>query len=98
MGICGASLGASGAAPGLPGADGPIPPDRPRRGGPICTTSSRPNGVAKDSAGVDLGNGAPVPAAQRAAFEQTRDSRAARLGSPALPITASAPPAPTATN
>jgi murein DD-endopeptidase MepM/ murein hydrolase activator NlpD len=66
--------------------------------GPHLHYEFRVNGVAKDSRRVDLGNGAPVPAAQRAAFEQTRDSLTARLGSPALPITASAPPAPTATN
>ena len=66
--------------------------------GPHLHYEFRVNGVAKDSRRVDLGNGAPVPAAHRAAFEQTRDSLTARLGSPALPITASAPPAPTATN
>ena len=47
---------------------------------------------------MDLGNGAPVPDTQRAAFEQTRDSLTAQLGSPSLPLTASAPAAPAATN
>ena len=66
--------------------------------GPHLHYEFRVNGVARDSRRVDLGNGSPVPAAQRAAFEQTRDSLTTRLGSPALPLTASVPPAPTATN
>ncbi|HEU4954711.1 MAG TPA: M23 family metallopeptidase [Gemmatimonadales bacterium] len=66
--------------------------------GPHLHYEFRVNGVARDSRRVDLGNGSPVPAAQRAAFEQTRDSLTTRLGSPALPFTASVPPAPTATN
>jgi murein DD-endopeptidase MepM/ murein hydrolase activator NlpD len=66
--------------------------------GPHLHYEFRVNGVARDSRRVDLGNGSPVPAAQRAAFEQTRDSLTTRLGSPALPLTASVPPAPTASN
>ena len=66
--------------------------------GPHLHYEFRVNGVAKDSRRVDLGNGAPVPAAQRAAFEQTRDFLNARLAGPSLPLTASAPPAPSATN
>jgi murein DD-endopeptidase MepM/ murein hydrolase activator NlpD len=66
--------------------------------GPHLHYEFRVNGVARDSRRVDLGNGSPVPAAQRAAFEQTRDSLTTRLVSPALPLTASVPTAPTATN
>jgi murein DD-endopeptidase MepM/ murein hydrolase activator NlpD len=66
--------------------------------GPHLHYEFRVNGVAKDSRRVDLGNGSPVPSAQRAAFEQTRDSLTAQLGSPSLPLTASAPAAPAATN
>ena len=66
--------------------------------GPHLHYEFRVNGVAKNSRRVDLGNGAPVPAAQRAAFEQTRDSLKARLGSPSLPLTASSPVPPAATN
>lgn len=39
----------------------------------------RVNGVAKDSRRIDLANGDPVPAAERAGFEQARDSLANRL-------------------
>jgi murein DD-endopeptidase MepM/ murein hydrolase activator NlpD len=66
--------------------------------GPHLHYEFRVNGVAKDSRRVELGNGAPVPVAQRAAFEQTRDSLNARLASPSLPLTASAAPPPAATN
>jgi murein DD-endopeptidase MepM/ murein hydrolase activator NlpD len=63
--------------------------------GPHLHYEFRVNGVAKDSRRVDLGNGAPVAAAQRAAFEQTRDSLLARLEGPTHPP---AGPAPVATN
>jgi murein DD-endopeptidase MepM/ murein hydrolase activator NlpD len=66
--------------------------------GPHLHYEFRVNGVAKDARRVELGNGAPVAAAQRAAFEQTRDSLMAQLGGathqPALPTA----PAPVATN
>jgi murein DD-endopeptidase MepM/ murein hydrolase activator NlpD len=66
--------------------------------GPHLHYEFRVNGVAKDPRRVNLGNGAPVPAADRAAFEQTRDSLLARLGgSPHAPLAAAAP-APVATN
>ena len=42
--------------------------------GPHRHSEFRVNGVAKDSRRVALGNGAPVGAADRAAFEQQRDS------------------------
>lgn len=66
--------------------------------GPHLHYEFRVNGVAKDSRRVTLGNGAPVPTGQRAAFEQTRDSLSAQLGAPSLPVTASALTAPAATN
>ena len=63
--------------------------------GPHLHYEFRVNGVAKDSRRVDLGNGAPVAAAQRAAFEHTRDSLLAQLAGPTHPP---AGPAPVATN
>jgi murein DD-endopeptidase MepM/ murein hydrolase activator NlpD len=66
--------------------------------GPHLHYEFRVNGVAKDSRRIDLGNGSPVPATQRAAFEQTRDSLTAQLGGPSLPLTASAAAAPAPTN
>jgi murein DD-endopeptidase MepM/ murein hydrolase activator NlpD len=66
--------------------------------GPHLHYEFRVNGVARDSRRVDLGNGAPVPPLQRAAFEQTRDSLIAELAAQPSPITASASASPTATN
>jgi murein DD-endopeptidase MepM/ murein hydrolase activator NlpD len=66
--------------------------------GPHLHYEFRVNGVAKDSRRVDLGNGAPIPGADRAAFEQTRDSLLAQLDGPPHPLTSPAPPAPVATN
>jgi murein DD-endopeptidase MepM/ murein hydrolase activator NlpD len=66
--------------------------------GPHLHYEFRVNGVAKDSRRIDFGNGSPVPATQRAAFEQTRDSLTAQLGGPSLPLTASAAAAPAPTN
>jgi murein DD-endopeptidase MepM/ murein hydrolase activator NlpD len=66
--------------------------------GPHLHYEFRVNGVAKDSRRVDLGNGAPVAAAQRAAFEQTRDSLMASLGGPPLRPLAPTSTAPVATN
>jgi hypothetical protein len=38
------------------------------------------NGIAKDSRRVELGNGAPIAAAERAAFEQERNRLLGLLG------------------
>ena len=54
--------------------------------GPHLHYEFRVNGVAKDSRRVDLGNGAPVARADRAAFNTDRDSLAAILyGQPVPP-------------
>jgi murein DD-endopeptidase MepM/ murein hydrolase activator NlpD len=66
--------------------------------GPHLHYEFRVGGVARDSRRVDLGNGAPVPAAARLAFEHTRDSLLAQLGGTPQPPAVSAPPAPVATN
>jgi murein DD-endopeptidase MepM/ murein hydrolase activator NlpD len=66
--------------------------------GPHLHYEFRVNGVARDSRRVDLGNGAPVPAASRAAFEQTRDSLLAQLERPPHTPVAAAASAPVATN
>ena len=42
--------------------------------GPHLHYEFRVNGVAKDARRVDLGNGAPIGASDRAAFERQRDS------------------------
>jgi murein DD-endopeptidase MepM/ murein hydrolase activator NlpD len=63
--------------------------------GPHLHYEFRVNGVAKDSRRVDLGNGAPVATAQRAAFDHTRDSLLAQLEGPLHPP---AVPAPVASN
>ena len=47
--------------------------------GPHLHYEFRVNGVAKDSRRVTLGSGAPVPAAERASFEQERDHLLAEL-------------------
>ena len=65
--------------------------------GPHLHYEFRVNGVAKDARRVDLGNGAPIPTADRPAFEQTRDSLLTRLQGPPHPPATSAP-APVATN
>jgi len=66
--------------------------------GPHLHYEFRVNGVAKDSRRVDLGNGAPIAAADRPAFEQTRDSLLAQLEGPPHPPALPASPAPVATN
>ena len=52
------------------------------RAGPHLHYEFRVNGVAKDSRRVELGNGAPIGAADRAAFEQQRDSLLLLLQAP----------------
>jgi murein DD-endopeptidase MepM/ murein hydrolase activator NlpD len=47
--------------------------------GPHLHYEFRVNGIAKDSRRVNLGNGAPVAASQRATFEQERDRLLARV-------------------
>ncbi|MFL5517593.1 MAG: M23 family metallopeptidase, partial [Gemmatimonadales bacterium] len=66
--------------------------------GPHLHYEFRVNGVAKDSRRVDLGNGAPVPPLQRAAFEQARDSLIVELAAQPSPLTASASASSAATN
>ncbi len=50
--------------------------------GPHLHYEFRVNGVAKDSRRMNLGNGAPIPSAQRSAFEQERDRLMAMLRAP----------------
>jgi murein DD-endopeptidase MepM/ murein hydrolase activator NlpD len=47
--------------------------------GPHLHYEFRVNGVARDSRRIDVAEGEPVPAAERAAFERERDSLAGRL-------------------
>ncbi len=59
--------------------------------GPHLHYEFRVNGVARDSRRVELGNGKPLPAAQRAAFDRERDRLAALLrNAPAQPTVAAA--------